>query len=133
MADMITIAQPDQTEDAGLMRALKKLAKQRSKDVKLRYVNLYEIQRVYLGPEEGGRFGDIAYPDKTWAFIPNSGESQKVYNLRVECFLEEKHREVEDGNKDRRPLYSVLSDGKHHVEIDDVPAYVQGEEQYHYE
>ena len=133
MADQITIAQPDKTEDASLIRSLKRLAKQRSKDVKLKYVNLYEIHRVYLGAEEGGIYGDVAYPEKSWVLIPEQSESQKHYDMRIETFLEEKQRLVEDDNEGRRPLHSVLSDGKLWVEVDDRPAYLQPEEPYHYE
>jgi len=133
MADQITIAQPDKTEDASLIRSLKRLAKQRSKDVKLKYVNLYEIHRVYLGPEEGGIYGDVSYPEKSWVLIPEQSESQKHYDMRIETFLEEKQRLVEDDNEGRRPLHSVLSDGKLWVEVDDRPAYLQPEEPYHYE
>ena len=133
MADQITIAQPDKTEDASLIRSLKRLAKQRSKDVKLKYVNLYEIHRVYLGAEEGGIYGDVAYPEKSWVLIPEQNESQQYYDERVETFLEEKQRLVEDDNEGRRPLYSVLSEGILRVEVDDRPAYHQPEEPYHYE
>ena len=133
MADQITIAQPDKTEDAGLIRSLTKLAKQRSPKVKLKYINLYEIHRVYLGPEEGGIYGDRAYPEKSWVLIPEQGESQEYYDMRVDTFLEDKQQIVEEDNEGRRPLYSVLSDGKLHIELDNRPAYLQPEEPYHYE
>ena len=133
MADMITIAQPNKDEDQILIESFTRLAKQRSSEVTLKYVNLYEIHRVYLGPEEGGIYGDAAYPDKTWVLIPEQSESQENYNIRVETFFDEKKERVDDDNQSRRPLYSVLSDGKLHMEIDERIGYHQPEEPYHYE
>ena len=65
--------------------------------------------------------------------IPEQWESQEDYDIRVETFFDEKKERVDDDNQGRRPLYSVLSDGKLHVEIDERIGYHQPEEPYHYE
>lgn len=77
------------------------------------YVNVYLHDRAYGGPEEGGWWYDTYSPDECIK-CETEEEAERIF--------EEKCKELEEENKERRPITSVLSTGQYEVRLEAYPA-----------
>ena len=90
--------------------------------MKLRYVNVYMVDRAYGGPEEGGWWYDYGVPLKS---MPTTA-------LKAERLCVCVRRWVDAQNEGRVSISSVASEGMYSARIEDHPA--QGwPESTHYE
>lgn len=78
-----------------------------------RYVNAYEIDRAYGGPEEGGWWFDVRCPISSIR-VWNHQEALEAFNL-----LEKLYREDYENRTDR---FSVCSEGDLQIIIEDHQA-----------
>lgn len=93
---------------------------------KLKYVNIYLIDRAYGGPEEGGWYFDYG------VFI--GGEAVEPSRERINKAIEIADKYCDKENEDRNDdIGSVLSEGKYVVYVEDEPGRDWPEEKPHYE
>ena len=129
----VVINMPDSYEDKELIASIHRLAEQRSENIKPKYINIYLIDRAFGGYEEGGWHYDCGTPHMSYVFIPELGERKDQFDMRVESFLEQKAEEVEEWNEGRRPISSVLSEGRFWIAEEDEPAEAWPKERPYYE
>tara|TARA_X000000950_G_scaffold231210_1_gene279700 strand:+ start:278 stop:670 length:393 start_codon:yes stop_codon:yes gene_type:complete len=120
-------------DNSKVVNSLKEIAEKNSGKLQPKYVNLYLIDRALGGWEEGGWWYDYGIPQQSHIFTPEDGEPEEQFNMRVEYFLEEKEREVKEMNEGRRPISSVLSEGRYWVGEEDAPAESWPKERPYYE
>ena len=90
---------------------------------KMSFANVYEIDRAWGGPEEGGWWYDCAVPVK----------SARVFDdnlFEVEAALKAWCAEQNEGSPD---IGSVLSEGEYVVRLESSPAKAWPEHRPHYE
>lgn len=76
------------------------------------YVNGYEVERLYGGPEEGGWWYDAGTSTgESWGPYETHDDAMDVYYAL--------QGEVDLRNEDRPPLHSVMSDGQFTVMVED--------------
>ena len=133
----VVINMPDSYEDQELLESIRRLAKQRSEGmdekIETKYINIYLIDRAFGGYEEGSWYYDCGTPHMSYVLIPELGERKDQFDMRVESFLEQKAKEVEEWNEGRRPISSVLSEGRFWIAEEDEPAEAWPKERPYYE
>lgn len=76
------------------------------------FVSVYEVNRIYGGPEEGGWWYD------TYRLITSSKKMKKCRALTVQAELQEKWSQENEGD-----INSVLGGANYHVYIEPVVGY----------
>ena len=81
------------------------------------YVNVYLVDQLYGGPEEGGWWYDTGEPVESIC-VPAQSTSGLTREA-AEKLRQSKQVYYDSLNKDRRPKHSVLSDGVYEVCLED--------------
>lgn len=78
------------------------------------YVNVYIHDRAYGGPEEGGWWYDTYDPiEEECKFASTEEEAKKIFEDMLAWAKKE--------NENRRPISSVLSEGRYFVDLEGFP------------
>ncbi len=88
------------------------------------YINVYLVDKVYGGREEGGWWYDVGYPVESIC-CDSPREAEEVLRR-----MQEKYEKKNEG---RRPISSVLSEGEFRVHIETHFAEHWPEKRPHYE